>query len=151
VTRIDHTTRSGNGIIATAKFRISSQSGTSGTYLNPGVISEVTAIDQHGILIPLNAGADTTFVKTIVNGIYQLSTETLHIQPNPAHDKVLITAGNPIRALTITDVMGQQVMKDASLNAMSKNVDISAFDSGIYFVEVKTDRGVGVAKLVIER
>ena len=151
VTRIDHTTKNGNGAIAVAKFRIPSQSSSTGSYPNIGVISEVTAIDQHGNHIPLNAGTDTTIVKTVVNSIREITNETLLIQPNPAHDRVLITAGSIINELLITNVMGQEVINSKTINSNTANLDISDYDSGIYFIQVKTDRGVAVAKLIVER
>ena len=147
VTRINHTVANGNGLIAEAKFKVTS---LINGYINLGSISDITAIDAHGNTIPLNAGADTSVI-VLPNGIRDISTETLHIQPNPAHDHVLISAGSTIRELSMTDVMGQTVMTKTAMNSMSMNIDITTFDSGVYFVTVRTDRGMAVAKLIVER
>jgi sugar lactone lactonase YvrE len=154
VTRINHTGVSGQGAIAVASFRITTDN-ISGKnyhyYTNIGSITDVTLIDQHGATIPLNAGADTTTVGFIPNGIREITTETLHIRPNPAHDKVLVSAGNTIREISLTNIIGQQVMDNNTANSKSVSIDVSGIDSGVYFVHVRTEQGTGIAKLIIEK
>lgn len=154
VTRINHTPASGSGAIAKASFRITTDN-ISGKnyhyYTNIGSITDVTLIDQYGAPIPLNAGADTTTVGFYPNGIREITTETLRIQPNPAHDKVLVSAGNAIREISLTNIMGQQVMDNNTVNSKSVSIDISGLDGGVYIVQVRTEQGTGIAKLVVQK
>ena len=154
VTRIDHISASGYGPIGTASFKITTDNISGKTfsyYPNFGSISDITAIDQLGDRFPLNAGADTTQIAFTPNGISDIQTEALHIQPNPAHDKVTISAGNMIQEITMTNVVGQEVMNNTAVNSKATSVDVSTLDSGVYFVQVKTNKGAGTVKLVIER
>ena len=154
VTRINHTGVSGHGAIATASFKITTDniSGKNYSYYtNKWSITDVIAIDQYGDPIPLNAGADSSTVGFIPTGIHEVTTETLHIQPNPAHDRVLISAGNIIREITLSNIMGQQVMDNNNANSRSVSIDVSELESGVYVVQVKTNKGTGIAKLVIEK
>ena len=154
VTRINHTSVSGHGAIATATFKITTDniSGKNYSYYtNKWSITDVIAIDQYGDPIPLNASADSSTVGFYPNGIREVTTETLHIQPNPAHDKVLVSAGNTIREISLSNIMGQQVMDNNTANSKTVNMDVSGLESGVYVVQVKTDKGTGIAKLIIEK
>jgi hypothetical protein len=154
VTRIDHISVSGYGPIATASFKITTDNISGKTfsyYPNFGSITDITAIDQLGNRFSLNAGADTSLIAFTPNGISDIQTETLHIQPNPAHDRVTISAGNVIQEIIITNVVGQELMNNTAINSTATSVDISALSSGVYFVQVKTNKGAGTVKLVVER
>ena len=154
VTRINHTSASGHGAIATASFKITTDniSGKNYSYYtNKWSITDVIAIDQYGHPIQLNAGADSSTVGFYPTGIREVTTETLHIQPNPARDKVLISAGNVIKEISLSNIMGQQVMNGNTTNSRSVSIDVSGLESGVYVVQVKTDKGTGIAKLIIEK
>ena len=47
--------------------------------------------------------------------------------------------------------MGQQVMDNNNANSRSVSIDVSELESGVYVVQVKTNKGTGIAKLVIEK
>ena len=153
VTRIDHTSRSGNGVIGSARFVINTQNlphSGSQTYTNIGYISNIKAVDQMGSNIALNSGADTSQVKLTLTGINNLVTESIRILPNPAHSKVQISASHIITEISITNVIGQEVIEGSSTtNAVG--IDISCFSGGVYFVSVKTENGIGISKLVVEK
>jgi len=154
VTRIDHTTRTGNGPIGTATFKITTDniSGKDYSYYTyKGYVSDITLIDNHGNVIPVNGGSDSSQVGFYPNGIREMATEKISLQPNPARDHVIISAGNTIEELTISNVMGQQVLRQSSPGGKTENIDIAAYDTGIYFVEIKTAKGTAIAKLVIEK
>jgi hypothetical protein len=104
-----------------------------------------------GNSIPLNAATDTSSIGFTPSGIAEISTEGIHIQPNPAHDKITVSAGNIMDEITITDVAGQIVMDNTPAGGKSAVIDISAFGDGLYIVQVKTDKGVGIAKLIVEK
>jgi len=154
VTRIDHISVSGYGPIGTASFKITTDNISGKTfsyYPNFGSITDITAIDQLGNRLPLNAGADTSLVAFTPNGIPEVQTKTLHIQPNPAHDRVTISAGNAIQQISITNVVGQEVMNNTAINSKATSIDVSTLDSGVYFIQVKTVKGAGIVKLIVER
>jgi hypothetical protein len=154
VTRIDHVAVSGYGPIAMASFKITTDNISGKTfsyYPNFGSISAITAIDQHGNKFPLNAGSDSSLVAFTPNGIPVVQTETLHMQPNPAHDRVTISAGNVIQEIRIIDIVGNEVINNTAINSKATSLNVSILSSGVYFVQVRTDKGAGTVKLVVER
>ena len=152
VTRIDHTNRSGYGAFATAKFKITTDniSGKDLAYYSfIGFISDVRAIDEHGTLLTLNAGADTAQVGYTPTGIKEINTEKVYLYPNPAHDQVTIQADHPITDVSISNIAGQVVCHKLVNNIRSYTLDVSALDEGLYFVEIKTASSTGIAKLSV--
>ncbi|MBS1623892.1 MAG: T9SS type A sorting domain-containing protein [Bacteroidetes bacterium] len=155
VTRIDHVTRSGYGPIATARFKITTDN-ISGKdysyYANVGYISDITAIDAQGNAIQLNAGADTSQVAYEPTGIREIATANIRLYPNPANNKLTITADDVITAVSVTNAAGQEVYQQKAYQG--KNMEISLADGitdGIYFVHVKTKRAAGITKLSVIR
>ena len=69
------------------------------------------------------------------------------LYPNPAKDRVTIDlkAGLELQEILIYNNLGQQIM-------MSKKLvfDTSSLNSGLYYLQIKTDKGYGTKKLIIE-
>lgn len=154
ITRTDHTTRSGNGAIAKVSFKITTDN-ISGKdlvyYTNTGFISDLTAINEHGTPIPLNAGADTSQVGYTPTSINEIATEKVSLHPNPAQSKVTVAAASMITEVAIINVAGQEVRHIAGLNSKIANIDIATLEEGMYFIQIKTDIGAGTTKLSVVR
>ncbi|MBL4662324.1 MAG: choice-of-anchor B family protein [Flavobacteriaceae bacterium] len=59
------------------------------------------------------------------------------VYPNPASDKLTIkTNDNQIESILIVDVVGKVLYSEEALRTTHKNIDISSFSEGIYFVSV---------------
>jgi len=72
----------------------------------------------------------------------------IHIYPNPAINN--LTIESPHKAtITITNIEGQLLINIATVDSKT-NIDLSGFASGMYFVEVRTDKDVAVKKIVKE-
>ena len=155
ITGIDHTQRSGNGQIATFRCIITTDNINGKNlsyYANAFYISDITAIDQYGDTIPLNAGIDTGYVAFTPNGIHDISQPVnLKIYPNPAKDQLMVTAGAGINEVSISDMLGQNVMVQKVNNKQSEIIDVSTLGAGVYVVHVSTISGEGTARLVISR
>ncbi len=70
------------------------------------------------------------------------------IYPNPATNTLTIETPSP-STIEISTIQGQPIKTFASSSAKT-NVDVSALPCGIYIVEVKTEKGVGVKKFIKE-
>jgi ribosomal protein S6 len=69
--------------------------------------------------------------------------------PNPAGDILLIKAENNMQKLVITNIIGQEIRTLRDLGSKSLEINISDFESGIYFVTVfGADRRSATGKLV---
>ncbi|MFH0893938.1 MAG: T9SS type A sorting domain-containing protein [Bacteroidota bacterium] len=71
------------------------------------------------------------------------------VYPNPVTDNILIITTTDLATIRILNIHGQ-LMKTISSNTNKTSVDISAFPSGLYLVEVKTNTGIEVRKFVKE-
>jgi hypothetical protein len=70
--------------------------------------------------------------------------ETFSVYPNPSNGKYYVNAKGNIR---VFDVSGKEVYRASSINAPTE-VDLSLLPSGIYTVQIRTEKGMSVGKLV---
>jgi hypothetical protein len=141
VTRIDHSSRSGSGTIATAQFIVNTHNiatASSFYYSNVGNISNVTAIDQNGNTILLNSGADTTQVAVTPLGVISLTgTSTIHLYPNPNKGTfTLATSGSIGSDYTISDMLGHVIVHDV-ISENEQSIELKQAAEGVYTLVVK--------------
>ena len=75
--------------------------------------------------------------------------ESMVIYPNPAKDVIEISGDNNITSeLTITDIQGK-VMLNTLLQNNRMKLDVSGYNNGVYFVELHSDKGSRIQKLVV--
>jgi hypothetical protein len=155
ITGIDHSPRSGYGQIATFRCIITTDNinGKDYSYYNNlNYISDITAIDQYGNHIPLNAGIDSNEVGFFLNGIRDISQATkISVYPNPAANQVRIKSASGMTTIRIIDIVGNEVLTLNSDNKLSQTIDISRLAVGIYTIHASSQAGAGTAKLIISR
>ena len=86
---------------------------------------------------------DSVGINEIGNGNLNMS-----IYPNPTTGILNVSCSATPKEIFITDVIGQRVFTLPKQN--ERRIDISSFPSGIYFLNVKTERGVLVRKIIKE-
>jgi len=74
----------------------------------------------------------------------------LLLYPNPAKDRISIDnkTDYPIQEITIYSVNGQLVRQIKS--AMLHDINVSALESGVYYLRLQSEQGVAVKKFVKE-
>ena len=77
------------------------------------------------------------------------SSSQINVYPNPAVDYVTVASGNDIENIEIFNTVGQKVFNQ---NDLENNITINTigFESGIYFVRIKTAEGYQTQKLSIK-
>lgn len=99
------------------------------------------------------SNCDTINVSIIV-GIEQIANNALvNLFPNPAHSSVTVEMKNPFTgnvSFIITNMQGQIVWNEESKNISSKLIDVSSFARGIYNLQIRSDDGFSVYRLIIE-
>ena len=112
---------------------------------------KVIASDQAGNLEHIvEAGFDNFFIgERIASGSEDLlSSAKITISPNPAPDMIYVhTEGNMAHnsSFSIFDVLGRKVM-DGNLDFHSVSIDVSQWQSGIYFLYIKNQKPVKIVK-----
>lgn len=83
---------------------------------------------------PLSAGADLNL------------DSTLQLYPNPATEKIHITANVALSKLALYDVYGKLILTKEN---NTKSLDVSRLNSGVYFLEVYSNTEKAVKKVIV--
>jgi len=101
-------------------------------------------------------GYNGTILKTTNSGggyigIEELTDEQeINLYPNPTSEYLTVRAeGEKIKELRVINVLGEEVLKK-KLNDYTETIDVSSLAKGIYFLEVKTEKGISIKKLIKE-
>ncbi len=106
--------------------------------------------NKAGIYFDFNSVVMTNNVANTIGipaGIATMSNvANVEVYPNPVNDELTIKADNgSYTTMTITNTMGQQLMKQA-LNTTQTKVNVKTLPSGIYYITLRGDSGVKVQK-----
>lgn len=76
-------------------------------------------------------------------------TEGFAVYPNPINDTFSIQNGNNITVtgLTISDINGRTV-KNINVNAIENQINISDLNSGVYFLNITSEKGSATKKII---
>jgi|GEM_PF-2731043 len=93
------------------------------------------------------SNATATMVVSAVSGIEDHKAIDVAIYPNPASDKLYLQAGTDItvQGVEIYNMQGRCVL---SSKGQPESLDISDLSTGVYLVEIKTDKGSAKHKLI---
>jgi hypothetical protein len=69
------------------------------------------------------------------------------VAPNPFEQQFTVTSAELIEAITLRDAQGKVVLQQAA-NSNTLEVETGSLQSGVYFLEVQTARGLQVSKLL---
>lgn len=83
-------------------------------------------------------------------GIQAIASATgLKIYPNPNNGSFVVSTEAIPSEIVVTDVLGNKVYS-VKPNTSTVSIDIHSFEQGIYFVNVKTDKGNTITKVIKE-
>ena len=106
------------------------------------------AIGQY--LISSNLG--TVYIDNIY--FYRAATASVEdnlfnvsLYPNPASNRLNISAANTIQNAEIYNVLGKKVM-NVTINKTSESIDISNLASGVYMIKYNIENSIGTAKFI---
>ena len=76
-----------------------------------------------------------------------IKDKSITVAPNPAKNKVVISAKSNLKSIEFFDVEGrllQTVIEDTTTSTL----DISNKAKGVYFLKISTDQGTGTTKII---
>jgi hypothetical protein len=80
-------------------------------------------------------------------GLAAANKSTLKVAPNPFEQQFTVTSAELIEAITLRDAQGKVVLQQAA-SSNTLEVETGSLQSGVYFLEVQTARGVELVKVV---
>jgi hypothetical protein len=89
------------------------------------------------------------FYKAATAGISDNELLNVSMYPNPAADRLNISASNTIKNASIFNILGKKVMS-LEINKNSESIDVSSLASGIYLIKYQLDNATGTAKFIKE-
>jgi hypothetical protein len=131
----------------------SSPSLVGGTWISIDVavdLSAFTDLKQFGITNnnKNNSWYDNLyFYKAATLGVSDNELLDVSMYPNPASDRLNISASNTIKNASIFNILGKKVMS-LEINKNSESIDVSSLASGIYLIKYQLDNATGTAKFI---
>ncbi|MGD0710850.1 MAG: T9SS type A sorting domain-containing protein [Bacteroidales bacterium] len=84
-------------------------------------------------------------------GIIDVNNDNVFkVYPNPTSENITIENISQTQAIIEISNLQGQLIKTFTTNSNKTNVDISAFPCGMYFISMKTEKGIAVEKFVKE-
>lgn len=116
---------------------------------DPYEAGETTAENDNRIQV-LSIRNDSVFVEEPASNVKNVSNEkNLSIFPVPAQNSITIAVENGlIQSYVIYNITGQQLI-NTNANQAVVEVDLNAFEAGVYFVKVNTDKSTEVATIQV--
>lgn len=101
------------------------------------------AVGENGVIFKTTNGGGTTSLKDI-KGL----KKKIKIYPNPSGNKIKISLpeGIKVNNLYLTNYSGQKV---DNLSPNQEVINLSKFNSGVYFLVIETDEGMQTKKIVV--
>ena len=86
-----------------------------------------------------------------VTAVHEISANDIHLYPNPTNGKIFISA-EQIELIDITDLAGRKIYSATFNTVAQTTIDIKALgiEAGAYLVQVKTAKGLGVKKIIVQ-
>ncbi|MCW3085992.1 MAG: sorting protein [Bacteroidetes bacterium] len=113
------------------------------TGLCPGTYT-VQVTDGNGCI-----ATATALVQSSV-GVAEINGATFSTYPNPASENLIVKGEFNNVTITLTDVLGKQIMIVAeNVNGnISKTINISALPAGVYYLQLKNNSGITTKKFI---
>lgn len=107
--------------------------------------SPANATGVHALLVD-------NFTVTQVLSNQEFSESTISVYPNPAKNLVSVvnTGTGILQNIRITDLNGRVVKTIERLNVAETQIDIANLNTGIYFMEIQSDQGKVIKKIIKE-
>lgn len=95
-------------------------------------------------------GNRTQETKTSTLSVEEVTTEkSFTLYPNPFKDELFLSSENrTIKEVSIIDMAGKLIKTIANINATHYQLDASYMVTGNYLIQIKTDEGVEVHKVI---
>jgi len=79
------------------------------------------------------------------------SSHSVNLYPNPASSSVNINSNSFMESISVSNVLGQTIMKIADIESESYKLNVSDLSSGLYIVDIQNENGNRITKRFIKK
>ena len=97
---------------------------------------------------PINTNIAQTTFQLLSNNVFELDASVV-VHPNPTNGILNINSDFNIKSIALYDIQGRLLQTDLE-NSNETILDLSTYQSGIYFVKINTEKGSKVEKIIKE-
>jgi hypothetical protein len=130
-----------------AHLRIVTTDNLSGIHYVALGIGGVVALTASETTVELTAIGDTVVIDPSKVGIDEAALANVSIYPNPATDVLNIAGLEGAGTISIYNAVGQEMMAVPFNNSDRMKLNLSDWVSGVYLVQIRTEKGVVMHKL----
>lgn len=76
------------------------------------------------------------------------TNQVVSIYPNPTSSTVTIEWNGSVRSIALTDARGRLLQESTQLNGNSQVINVSSYESGMYFLRIEHEKGLRVLELI---
>ena len=92
---------------------------------------------------------DANTIFQALNNTIPVKDLSISLYPNPASSLIKVRADNNIKSVELYDVQGRIIQVD-KVDSNEVSIDVSKYNSGVYFVKVTTEFGSQISKIIKE-
>ena len=82
-------------------------------------------------------------------GVNEYLLENINIYPNPTLGKLHINSQGKINKVSISNILGKQIFFTEDFR--TNTIDLSSFDNGVYFINISTNKGMHIEKIILSK
>jgi len=96
-----------------------------------------------------NSNVSMNCDESVVTGLNNYQLENLDIHPNPSLGKLNIASADKINTLSVTNIIGEEILFIKYFS--EKTIDLSSYKNGVYFINISTDKGTHIEKIILTK
>jgi len=144
VGRINQTSINGHGAVAEITFAIPNSVSTLDKNVTVNLVN-IKLIDELGNEIQVDALSTELTITAKSTSIEDVEVNILNVYPNPSNSLITLTANGQINNIQMFNATGKVLNPEVSNNV----IDVSNYNSGVYFIEATINNKTVHKKLII--
>ena len=96
-----------------------------------------------------NSTASMNCDGSVGTGLNNYQLENIDIYPNPTLGILNIASADKFNSLSITNIIGKELLFAKDFSA--KTIDLSSYKNGVYFININTDKGTHIEKIILSK
>jgi len=84
------------------------------------------------------------------NSMNEIENSSFAVFPNPSTGNFTINSSEKISSVAVMNMLGEKIYSE-NYSFVNFRIDLSSQSNGIYFIQIRTDKGIATQKLVLQK